>query len=130
VITLLKDDLPCIIGNHSEIQQVFLNIINNAIHAMKSSEGEKKLIVKSGLKDNFIRTSFEDTGEGIPAQNLQKIFEPLFTTKKAGEGTGLGLSICYDIVREHEGKMFVASESDKGTCFVVEFPAQAENRAS
>ncbi|MEA3429508.1 MAG: HAMP domain-containing sensor histidine kinase, partial [Thermodesulfobacteriota bacterium] len=76
----------------------------------------------STFDEKTMRISFLDTGPGIPEENLQKIFEPLFTTKKRGEGTGLGLSICYEIIKKHRGDIFVASDQRKGTCFVIELP--------
>ncbi len=72
--------------------------------------------------DRAIRISFQDTGPGIPQENLQKIFEPLFTTKEIGKGTGLGLSLSCEIIKEHGGDFYVASELGKGACFVIELP--------
>ena len=84
--------------------------------------GPKMLTVSSNFDDKLIRVSIEDTGIGIPKKHLQKIFEPLFTTKEKGIGTGLGLSVCYDIIKDHNGTIYVASEPGKGTCFVIELP--------
>lgn len=125
VITQLGEHMPFTMADFYELQQVFLNIINNAHHAMKKDGGIGVLTVRSEFDDNIIRISFIDTGPGIPNENLQKIFEPLFTTKKRGEGTGLGLSVCFEIIKEHEGNIFVASELGKGTCFNIELPIVA-----
>ena len=118
----LADSLPYTIADLYEIQQVFLNIITNAHHAMKARNDIRMLTVESEANENDIRISFKDTGMGIPKENLQKIFEPLFTTKEKGVGTGLGLSVCYDIIKEHQGSIYVASDPGKGTCFVIELP--------
>jgi signal transduction histidine kinase len=122
VIKQLADHMPTTIADPHELQQVFLNIINNAHHAMKAHRGKRSLTVKSEFDDTMIRVHFTDTGPGISKENLQKIFEPLFTTKENGKGTGLGLSVCYEIIQEHEGTIYVASEGGKGSCFVIEIP--------
>ena len=122
VVKQLADNMPGTMANFYELQQVFLNIINNAHQAMKMHDGTGTLTVKSAFDEKVIRINFLDTGPGIPEKNLQKIFEPLFTTKKRGEGTGLGLSICYEIIKEHKGNIFVANGHEKGACFAIEIP--------
>ncbi|MBW1697210.1 MAG: response regulator [Deltaproteobacteria bacterium] len=125
VVKELEKDLPMAMANFHDIQQVVLNILNNAEHAMMSADGSKRLTIKSTSDAKAIRFSIEDTGIGIPEKNLQRIFEPLFTTKEKDVGTGLGLSVCYDIVQDHNGTIYVASEPGKGTCFVIELPHAA-----
>ncbi len=122
----LKDDIPLTTADFFELQQVFLNIVTNAHHAMKSMNGQRLLTVRTEANESSVHVRFQDTGTGIPKENLQKIFEPLFTTKEKGIGTGLGLSVCYDIIREHSGTIYVSSEVGKGACFIVELPARAE----
>ncbi len=122
VVKQLADNMLGTTANFYELQQVFLNIINNAHQAMKMHAGTGTLTVKSSFDEKVIRINFLDTGPGIPEKNLQKIFEPLFTTKKKGEGTGLGLSICYEIIKEHKGNIFVANNQGKGACFAIEIP--------
>ena len=122
VVRQLADNMPSTMADFYELQQVFLNMINNAHQAMKMHAGTGTLTIKSTFDEKTMRISFFDTGPGIPKENLQKIFEPLFTTKKRGEGTGLGLSICYEIIKKHKGDIFVASDQGKGACFVVELP--------
>jgi signal transduction histidine kinase len=122
VVKQLADNMPSTMANFYELQQVFLNIINNAHQAMKMHAKTGTLTVKSAFDEKVIRINFLDTGPGIPEKNLQKIFEPLFTTKKKGEGTGLGLSICYEIIKEHKGNIFVANDHGKGACFAIEIP--------
>ena len=123
----LSDNLPVVIADINGLQQVFLNIINNAHQAMKACDGDRILKIQSKCNEQVISVSFRDTGPGIAKENLQKIFEPLFTTKKRGQGTGLGLSICYEIVKEHGGNILVASEEGEGTCFMVEIPIVTPN---
>ena len=126
VIRKLETNLPATLANFHELQQVFLNIINNAQHAVMEQNGPKMLTISSDFDDTIIRVSIEDTGIGVPQKHLQKIFEPLFTTKEKGVGTGLGLSVCYDIILDHNGTIYVASEPGKGTCFVIEIPIVGE----
>jgi signal transduction histidine kinase len=128
VIKDLNEQLPLVHAAFHEIQQVFLNIINNAHHAIAGQKRERKLTIKSDADASSVRVSFQDTGGGIPKENLQKIFEPLFTTKEKGVGTGLGLSICYDIIREHNGAIYVASEDGCGACFIVELPIRKKSK--
>lgn len=122
VVKQLADNMPGTMANFYELQQVFLNIINNAHQAMKMHARTGTLTVKSEFDKKTIRINFLDTGPGIPEKNLQKIFEPLFTTKKKGEGTGLGLSICYEIIKKYKGDIFVANGQKKGACFAIEIP--------
>ena len=120
----LSEDLPKILTDKGQVQQVFLNIINNAIDAVD----EGGLIeVSSIVKDNqVVRVSIRDNGSGIPKDILKHIFEPFYTTKGKGKGTGLGLSISYGIMQRLGGTILVESEVNKGTTFVVEIPVKAE----
>ncbi len=102
-----------------QIQQVFINIIFNAIFAMQHGG---KLIVRSFKKDKHICISFEDNGIGIPEETLKSIFLPFFTTKDVGEGTGLGLSISHGIIKEHNGSISVESKINKGSVFTILLP--------
>jgi len=113
------DDIPPIIGSPGKLNQVFMNILHNAIQAMPDKG--KIVIAAKRLGDN-IRLSFADTGPGIAPQDISHVFDPFFTTKKVGEGTGLGLSISYGIIQDHGGKLWVESELGKGTTFYVELP--------
>ena len=109
-----------IYGDVNQLQQVFLNMILNAIDA--TADGGKIKITTIG-DDNYAQIIFEDTGCGIAPDNLDKIFEPFFTTKSPGKGTGLGLSICYGIIEEHKGKVSVSSNGiGKGTAFTISLP--------
>jgi signal transduction histidine kinase/DNA-binding NarL/FixJ family response regulator len=113
----LMDDPPTIRGVPDEMEQVFLNLVLNAIEAMPHGG---TLRILSFLKEERLAISFTDTGEGIPPEHLGHIFDPFFSTKD--ESTGLGLSISYDIVERHQGKITVESEVDGGTTFTVWLP--------
>jgi two-component system NtrC family sensor kinase len=119
-------ELPNLVGSSDQLQQVFMNLISNATEAMEGSEGGILSIeTRHSLKDNKILIGFEDTGGGIPRENLSNLFEPFFTTKK-GKGVGLGLSVAYGIVQEHGGSIDVRSSTEKGTTFVVELPIKSD----
>ena len=123
--TKLEENLPFVRISPSELQQVMLNLINNAIDAMEKTGGT--LIIetrKSRIEQNHIAVSIEDTGPGIPKENLDRIFNPFFTTKAVGKGTGLGLSICYGLVQKMGGKIEVSSQVGVGTQFRIFIPFQ------
>jgi PAS domain S-box-containing protein len=108
-------------GNASLLQQVFINLCLNAIQAMPQG-GLLTLEVKPAGREVLIRVI--DNGRGIASENLDKIFDPFYTTSPVGMGTGLGLSICYSIVQQHSGTIEVESRQGKGSCFVVRIPLQ------
>ena len=104
----------------SQLNQVFMNIIANSIHAI---EGRGELIIQTKIiEKNLIEISFKDTGAGIDEDKIEKIFDPFFTTKDIGKGTGLGLSISYGIIQKHEGEIKVNSKLGEGTEFIVTLP--------
>ena len=112
-------DIPLTKCNPGQLNQVFMNILINAAHAI---EKQGEITVKTWHGSGFIYISISDTGKGIPSENLNRIFEPFFTTKEVGKGTGLGLSIAYDIVKKHSGDIIVSSEAGKGTTFTIKIP--------
>ncbi len=112
---------PCIIGDEFHLQQVFVNVISNACHAMEHSQ-MKTLTVTTESNHSSVFIRFSDTGHGIPAENLSKVFDPFFTTKDVGKGSGLGLSICYGIVRDHYGSITAESTQGNGATFIIEIP--------
>jgi len=121
-IALMKEfqpNLPSIITDGAQLQQVFINIVNNAIDAIKK-DGVIRLITKA--KDEGVLVSIADTGPGMPKETQKKIFDPFFTTKPVGKGTGLGLSTSYGIVEKLGGRLTVESEIDKGTTFHITLP--------
>ncbi len=115
-------DLPLWNGNASQIEQVFLNIITNA---MDSIRGKGTITLVTRTVNSAIVASIHDTGIGIPREYLPRIFEPFFSTKRHKGGTGLGLSICYEIVKSFGGDITVESEPDKGTTFVIRLPVRS-----
>lgn len=125
-VTIVEEfgELPLFECNPSQLNQVFLNLINNAA---QSISGEGTVTVRSSAEDGKIRVDVIDTGSGIPDDVLPHIFENYYTTKPAGEGTGLGLTIAQDIVHEHGGNIEVSTEIGKGTNFTVIFPAAVDS---
>ncbi|MFZ2266902.1 MAG: ATP-binding protein [Azonexus sp.] len=107
----------------SQLNQVFMNLLINAAHSIETS-GE--ITLRTGSDADHVWVEVEDTGHGIPAENLTRIFEPFFTTKPVGKGTGLGLSLSYGIVKKHHGQIEVVSEVGKGTKFKVILPQHSE----
>jgi PAS domain S-box-containing protein len=124
VIQQLTPDLPEIMADYFQLQQVFLNIVVNAEYFMAEARGYGTLTISTELFEKYIRISIIDDGPGIPQENLSRIFNPFFTTKDVGKGTGLGLSICHGIVSEHGGRITVRSEPGAGTTFIVELPLE------
>ena len=112
-------DIPLTKCNPGQLNQVFMNMLVNAAHAI---EKQGEITVKTWHDSGYIYISISDTGCGIPKENISRIFEPFFTTKEVGKGTGLGLSIAYDIVRKHNGDIIVDSAVGKGTTFTVKIP--------
>jgi len=121
--TLMCTDVPPIWADCDMIQQVFLNLAQNAHHALKETEGPRRLKIQTCKTDGYVRIVFQDSGPGISRENLKNIFDPFFTTKGVGRGTGLGLSVSYAIVAEHGGTISAESEEGRGATFTVELPA-------
>jgi signal transduction histidine kinase len=109
-------DIACYPG---QLNQVFMNILGNAIQAI---EGQGQVHIKTSLAGKFVNISIKDSGKGMSEEVKRRIFEPFFTTKDVGEGTGLGLSICYGIIEKHKGKIVVESTPGKGTEFIIKLP--------
>ncbi len=126
VATDLAASLPQTIVDFQQIQQVFLNIILNAEQAMTEAKGEGRLRVKTEQMKSYVRVSFADSGPGIAAEDLNKLFDPFFTTRTERGGTGLGLGICHGIVVEHGGRIYAKSKPGKGAIFFVELPLTTE----
>ncbi len=122
----LASDLPRINCQIGKINQVFLNLVNNALDALEIVNGpnsnQSNIVIKSYSKEDKIYVEIQDDGNGISENDQKKIFEPFFTTKPIGKGTGLGLSISYGIIEEHHGEMKLESEVGKGTTFTVIIP--------
>jgi signal transduction histidine kinase len=112
-------DLPEVECLPSRLNQVFLNLL---VNAGQSIEANGTITISTGTEGEEVWIRIEDTGCGIPAENLKRMFEPFFTTKAVGQGTGLGLSVSYAIVQKHGGRIDVESESGHGTRFTVRLP--------
>ncbi len=124
-IEVIRDyapDLPFLVVDAGQMQQVFLNLIVNAEYAMKEAHGRGRLLVKANQVGDRLRLEFTDDGPGISRDNLDKLFHPFFTTKDPGEGTGLGLSLSHGIIVEHGGTIFAESEEGKGATFIIDLP--------
>jgi len=115
-------DLPLVVCNPGQLNQVFMNMLVNAAHSI---EKQGEITLKSWCQDDIVCISISDTGCGIPPEVKRRIFEPFFTTKEVGKGTGLGLAITYDIIKKHQGEIVVDSEVGKGTTFTIKIPLSA-----
>lgn len=114
-------EIPSIDCYGGQINQVFLNILDNAIFAI---EKEGDIFIRTKTDDKYVVIEIEDTGKGMSQENVKKIFEPFYTTKSVGEGTGLGMSISYKVIQNHNGIIEVESEVGKGTKFIVKLPKE------
>lgn len=115
--------LPPVSGNRGALEQVVLNLVVNAEHALAGvPPRRRRLVVRTRASRTGVELRVSDTGPGIPAENLQRIFDAFFTTKPPGQGTGLGLSLVHSIVADHGGKIAVESNAGRGAAFVVDLP--------
>ena len=117
----VPEDLPLVMADPNQLQQVFLNLLSNARQATEAKKGAR-IVVRAAREGEKLVLTFRDNGVGIAPENLDKIFDPCFTTKPVGKGTGLGLSISYGIVQQHKGSIRAESEVGQGTAFIIEFP--------
>jgi PAS domain S-box-containing protein len=120
----LAGDLPEVLADPHQLQQVFLNLINNAVDAILEKSTEGDLWVCTGVGGDVVFIEFTDSGPGV--KDASRVFDPFYTTKPVGKGTGLGLSICYGIITEHGGRIVVKNEPGKGAKFRIELPMQAK----
>ncbi len=111
--------LPLVECYPGQLNQVFMNLLSNAIDAI---EDTGRIMVKTSVTNGKVKISISDTGHGIPKDNMAKIFDPFFTTKNIGKGTGLGLSISLGIIQKHNGSIDIKSEPGKGSVFIITFP--------
>jgi PAS domain S-box-containing protein len=129
VVEKFDERLPELIGDPHQLQQVFLNILNNAYDAVRATGRRGVIEIKTTQEGSWLEAQFRDNGEGI--QHPERIFDPFFTTKEVGQGTGLGLSICYGIVREHEGEILCTNNHERpGATFSVRLPVRSKAELS
>jgi two-component system NtrC family sensor kinase len=122
IVKALDPRLPVILSDQAQLEQVFINIIDNAIDAVGK---DGKVTVATEFRGGRVRISFKDTGPGMDEETRRHIFDPFFTTKKVGEGTGLGLAICYSILKKLGGRIEAASKPGQGAEFVITLPLEA-----
>jgi signal transduction histidine kinase len=122
----VSDDIPEFESDRGKLQQIFLNLVNNAFAAM--NDGGRLEIAAHRKNEDAVVVTVSDNGCGIPEADLKRVFEPFFTTKSKSGGTGLGLSITYSLVQEIGGKIFVKSEVGKGTKFDITLPLKMEKK--
>jgi two-component system NtrC family sensor kinase len=121
IVEHLDSELPEVLGDAHQLQQVFLNILNNAYDAVHEVGRPARIEIMSTKSGDAVEVSFRDNGNGI--SHPDKIFDPFFTTKEIGKGTGLGLSICYGIVKEHGGEILCHNNhGGQGATFIVRLP--------
>ena len=127
----VEASLPQINGNSNQLEQVLINLFQNAMDALfgRIERGHIMITMTSANQGEAVQLEFSDDGEGIPPENLDRIFEPFFTTKRVGQGTGLGLSIVYGIVMDHHGDITCRSELTQGTTLTLTLPAQGGGNA-
>jgi two-component system NtrC family sensor kinase len=119
---MLDLELPQTMADSHQLEQVFINLINNAIQALNTVDRPRQLTIESKQVNRSIHLTFTDNGPGIPKNIINRIFDPFFSTKQVGEGTGLGLSICFGIISEHKGWIKAENASDGGAIFRIELP--------
>jgi len=128
VIRDFDPELPRTMLDFHQVQQVLLNLVNNAQHAMMAHrEQPGRLSVRTRVVGEVIEVQVSDNGEGMTEDTLERVFDPFFTTKEPGRGTGLGLSVSYGIVKEHGGRIYARTRSGRGSTFVIEFPIRRES---
>jgi PAS domain S-box-containing protein len=118
----LASDLPMTAADPHQLQQVFLNLVNNAVDAILEQSSDGDLWVSTRAKNDRLIVEFKDSGPGV--KDASRVFDPFYTTKPVGKGTGLGLSICYGIISEHGGSISVSNVQPSGACFTIELPYQ------
>jgi two-component system NtrC family sensor kinase len=122
VVLQLAPALPAVSVDGHQIQQVLLNVINNARQAMELHQADGKITITTEVRRPNVCIIIQDNGPGISEANLRRIFDPFFTTKDIGKGTGLGLSLCYGIIKEHGGNITPSSRPGEGAKFIIELP--------
>ena len=129
VCTNLAPNLPQMLADYHQMQQVILNILINAEHAIAQTKHRGKITITTSMVEDCIKISIADDGPGISKNSINRVFDPFFTTREVGSGTGLGLSVCHGIITQHGGKIYVQSQQGRGTIVNIELPPAAEGQA-
>jgi len=127
IVPTFATDLPMVVVDPTQMQQVFMNLVINAAEAMNRG-GQLRLTTRLNAAEQCVEIEVTDTGHGITEEHLERIFDPFFTTKEATHGTGLGLAISFGIIKEHQGTISVESQVGKGTTFTVRLPITVEEK--
>ncbi|MDM8527376.1 ATP-binding protein [Anaerolineales bacterium HSG24] len=122
VTSQIDFDLPLIMGDTHQLEQVFINLLTNACQALATHEASRRIKITSAVKEKSVILTIADNGPGIPEHAIHQVFEPFFSTKKMGHGTGLGLSICFGIIREHKGRIWAENQTNGGAIFYIQLP--------
>ncbi|MBI4351626.1 MAG: response regulator [Elusimicrobia bacterium] len=122
VFRRMEGHVPPIMADYHQLEQILVNLIQNACDALSQRGGDKKIVIRAGHRVNSVYITVTDNGPGIPPELLPRIFDPFFTTKDEGQGSGLGLSICRRIAEEHGGRLSCASAPGEGAAFTLELP--------
>jgi two-component system NtrC family sensor kinase len=131
-VTVVQDyaaNLPAIMADTHQLQQVFVNILGNSRQAIEAVQREGRIVIRTRQSAERVVVEFLDNGPGIRPEHLARIFDPFFTTKPVGKGTGLGLSLCYGLIQEHGGTITARSEPGQGATFAIELPVAATDVA-
>jgi signal transduction histidine kinase len=128
VVRRSEASMPETMVDPHQVQQVFLNIINNARQALEAHQAAGTISITSRRRGSNLQFVFQDDGPGIAPEHLSKVFDPFFTTKGVGKGTGLGLSLCYGIIQEHGGTIKVMSKPGEGATFIIELPVMTQGK--
>ncbi len=128
IVKNIEQNLPMVLGNPNQLEQIFINLFQNAMHAFPQNAKKPEISVDmlSTEAGDAVAINITDNGTGIAKEELDRIFEPFFTTKEVGKGTGLGLSIVYGIIKKHNGSISCESEVNKGTKFLITLPASVK----
>ena len=126
----IPDDLPEILGDKHALQQIFVNLIQNAIHALKDHDGERRITVEMRAVGEDVVATVQDTGPGVPQGLRTRVFQPFFTTKGPNQGTGLGLALSKSVARDHGGDLMLDDDIHEGARFVIRLPRSAGSAAS
>jgi signal transduction histidine kinase/CheY-like chemotaxis protein len=129
VVKELSPQVPRLLVDPHQLQQVFLNIVNNARQAIEAHRSNGAVRISTRVEGRRVQVRFQDDGPGITEENLKKIFNPFFTTKPVGKGTGLGLSLSYGIIQEHGGSISAESAPGQGTTFIIDLPITEQSEA-